>query len=393
MYSPVSPQLATAIPSKRLAGFYFFVFCVFGIFMPFWSLYLEQLGFSKLQIGAFTTLGMLSRIVTPGIWGYLADKTGKRMLLVRIACTAQVLAWVAICVLPHTFGYMAAVLVFYAVFQNGIIPQFEAAAMFWVKQQQDLYGKIRLWGSLGFMAAVIMGGLLFAQVGLSNLPYVVLILTIIALINAYLTPEVTEVKISTLSQPIWHNLAQPNVRYFMGFSVCILLSHAPFYNFYSNYLAEHGFSTVTIGWLWGLGVMAETLFFMRSKALMQPFGKRSILCFAVAVTSLRWAVVALMPTSLLWQIVAQCMHAVSFALVHVLTMLYLQTLFTPEQQGRAQGLYATMWGVSISLSAVLIGANWDRFGGQMMFMLASIVALLGWYFAYQLTRSDATKTT
>ena len=68
-----------SVPYWRLSAFYFFYFAIFGSFLPFWSLYLKQIGFDANEIGELTALLVATKIIAPNLWGWLADKTGKRL--------------------------------------------------------------------------------------------------------------------------------------------------------------------------------------------------------------------------------------------------------------------------------------------------------------------------
>jgi PPP family 3-phenylpropionic acid transporter len=81
------------IPYWRLSGFYLFYFAVLGALLPYWSLYLQSLGFSSHKIGELMALLMATRILAPNIWGYIADYSGRRMTIIRLASLLAALAF------------------------------------------------------------------------------------------------------------------------------------------------------------------------------------------------------------------------------------------------------------------------------------------------------------
>src|SRR5690606_11993854 len=111
--------------SARLGGFYFFYYTVVGAFMPFWSLYLEDQGFNYQEIGIWFSIVIVSRFFAPLIWGWLADKSGKRMLLVRIATWMDACIWFMIFLIPNNFQSVALLMLIFSFFQNAILAQFE----------------------------------------------------------------------------------------------------------------------------------------------------------------------------------------------------------------------------------------------------------------------------
>ena len=74
-----------SIPYWRLSGFYFFYFATLGGFLPYWSLYLEQLKFNSVEIGELSALMVATKIVAPNVWGWIADHTGKSLRIIRLA--------------------------------------------------------------------------------------------------------------------------------------------------------------------------------------------------------------------------------------------------------------------------------------------------------------------
>ncbi|MGR8932158.1 MAG: MFS transporter, partial [Gammaproteobacteria bacterium] len=142
------------LPYWRLSGFYFFYFATLGAFLPFWSLYLKQIGFVADQIGELTAMMVATKIVAPYLWSWLADKRGRSLGLIRLMA---LLACVCYCGFLYRQDYlwMAAVTIAFSFFWNAVLPQFEAATIQHLSDEPQRYGRIRLWGSVGFIAAVL----------------------------------------------------------------------------------------------------------------------------------------------------------------------------------------------------------------------------------------------
>jgi PPP family 3-phenylpropionic acid transporter len=381
---PLSQDLVT---KARLSGFYFFYFAVIGAFMPYWSLYLEGQGFDKEKIGWLAAVTVITRIIAPSVWGQLADRSGLRMRWVRLGISAELVAWVAILFVPHTMTWLVLVLFFYSFFQNAILAQFEAVTLFYLARQRDQYGIVRLWGSLGFIAAVAGLGLWFKWNLIATLPIVMIVLAFIAMINAFMIAEPPQAHARTTeSSPLWLVLKRPPVWAFFSIHFFLLLSHAPFYSFYSNYLLSYGYSTLSIGLLWSVGVFAEVLMFTQSAKLLTRFNERNLIVACIVLTSLRWLLVASFPTILGIQILAQCIHAFSFALFQSIAMRLIFREFHSDQQGRAQALYSMLWGLGVAIGSILAGQIWDMIGGSAIFMIAAGVVLLGLLFVKNISK-------
>jgi PPP family 3-phenylpropionic acid transporter len=376
------------IPIKaRLSGFYFFYFAVIGAFMPYWSLYLEGQGFDKEKIGWLAAVTVISRIIAPSVWGQLADRSGLRMRWVRLGISAELVAWVAVLFVPHTMSWLVLVLFFYSFFQNAVLAQFEAVTLFYLARQRDQYGIVRLWGSLGFIAAVAGLGLWFKWNLITTLPAVMIVLAFIAVINAFMIAEPPQVHVRTTEpSSLWPVLKRPSVWAFFSIHFFLLFSHAPFYSFYSNYLLSYGYSTLSIGLLWSVGVFAEVLMFTQSAKVLTKFNERYLIVACIVFTSLRWMLVASFPAILTIQIIAQCVHALSFALFQSIAMRFIFREFNADQQGRAQALYSMLWGLGVAIGSILAGQIWDIVGGSSIFMIASGVVLLGLFFVKNISQ-------
>lgn len=371
----------------RLSGFYFFYFSVIGAFMPYWSLYLEDRGFDKEQIGWLAAITVISRIIAPSVWGQLADRSGLRMLWVRVGIVAELLAWVAILFVPHTLFWLVPVLFLYSFFQNAVLAQFESVTLFHLGENRDQYGIIRLWGSLGFIAAVSVLGLWFKWHLITTLPMIMIFLALITVINAFIISEPPRAVARTANPPpLWPVLKRPHIWCFFSIHFFLLLSHAPFYSFYSSYLVGYGYSTLTIGLLWSVGVFAEVLIFTQSSKLLARFDERYLIIACIVATSLRWMLVGTFPTILSIQVLAQCVHAVSFALFQSLAMRFIFREFHPDQQGRAQALYSMLWGLGVALGSILAGQYWDHVGGSYIFIMGACVVLFGLFFVGNIPR-------
>lgn len=365
------------IPSLRLSNFYFWYFAVIGAFMPYWTLYLQHRGLDKATIGLLAFISVFTRIIAPSAWGWLADRRGRRMQLVRFATAAEVLAWASLWWLPSTLPYLVGMLFFYSFFQNAILAQFEAVTLFWLKHQRQRYGAIRLWGSAGFIASVLLLGVVFDHLSVAFLPAILAALSLVSFGVALACPEPPLAPQATRRPPsVWPILQRPTVYRFFAMQALLLLSHAPFYSFYSLYLGELGYSVSQTGVLWTVGVVAEIVMFMNSRHFLLRWSERQLFAVCLVVTGVRWILTGVGHDYFSLLLIAQCAHAFSFALFQVLSMQLINREFLPEQQGRAQGLFSMVWGLGVAAGSWLCGRYWDTLGGNAVFVVAGMVSFL-----------------
>ncbi|MBK0407054.1 MFS transporter [Acinetobacter pittii] len=381
--------------TARLSGFYFFYYSIVGTFMPYWNLYLQDQGFNYQEIGVLSSIAIVTRFFAPLVWGWIADKSGRRMLLVRIATWMESCIWLAIFIVPNTFQSVALLMLIFSFFQNAILAQFEGVTLFWLGDQKaKLYGKIRKWGSVGFIVGVFTIGAILEIVHISMLPILLLIIASLAFIWSFTIREPDSAPTSQkYLEPLLPVLKRPTVAAFFAIEFILLFSHAPFYSFYSNFLKSLNFSTTEIGFLWAMGVFAEIFMFSIASKIFQRFSWRSLVIVCLLVTSIRWMLVAVFSHYFIGQLFAQCLHAFSFGLFHLIAMRVIFQNFSAGQQGRGQALYSTMWGLGVAFGSVLAGHFWKILSGELIFMCASVVVLLGLCFVKWLPKQVDSSTT
>jgi MFS transporter, PPP family, 3-phenylpropionic acid transporter len=360
----------------RLSGFYFFYFASLGALIPYWGLYLKTLGFGAVEIGELVAIIMATKIIAPNIWGWIADHTGRRMQVVRLACLLATLAFAGV-FLWKGYWWLALVMAVFSFFWNAALPQFEATTLTHLGSQTHRYSSIRLWGSIGFIAAVAALGFMFDRLGNQWLPVVLVLLFAFIWLSSLLVPENASGHQSLEHIPMRKVLSRPVVISLLAVCFLIQLSHGPYYTFYSLYMAEHGYSETAIGQLWALGVVAEIVVFLRMHIWLPCYGARNLLLTAASLTAVRWCLLAWFPDKLWLMIIGQTMHAASFGLYHAVAIHLIHELFRGRNQGRGQALYSSLsFGAGGALGSLVAGYVWAGFGPEQMYVAAAVVAAI-----------------
>jgi PPP family 3-phenylpropionic acid transporter len=360
----------------RLSGFYFFYFASLGALIPYWGLYLKTLGFGAVEIGELVAIIMATKIVAPNIWGWIADHSGRRMQVVRLACLLATLAFAGV-FLWKGYWWLALVMTVFSFFWNAALPQFEATTLTHLGSQTHRYSSIRLWGSIGFIVAVAALGFMFDRLGNQWLPVVLVVLFAFIWISSLLVPENAAGHRSLEHTPMREVLSRPVVLSLLAVCFLIQLSHGPYYTFYSLYMAEHGYSETAIGQLWALGVVAEIVVFLRMHIWLPRYGARNLLLLAAILTAVRWCLLAWFADKLWLMIFSQSMHAASFGLYHAVSIHLIHQLFHGRNQGRGQALYSSLsFGAGGALGSFVAGYLWAGFGPEQMYVAAAAVAVI-----------------
>lgn len=360
----------------RLSSFYFFFFATLGALLPYWGLYLQSLGYTPLQIGQMMAVIMATKIVSPNIWGWIADHTGRRMTVVRTGALLALFAFGGV-FLAEGFGWLLLVMLAYSFFWNAALPQFEANTFNHLGGEEHRYSSIRLWGSVGFIIAVAGLGALFDVTGPGLLPIAMLFLLGGIWLSSLSVPERAAPGAAHDHPPLRRVLARPAVIGLLLICFLMQASHGPYYTFFTIYMGEHGYSGTVIGQLWALGVVAEVGVFLVMHRLVPRFGLRLLLLASLALASLRWVLIGLAPESLPLLLLAQLLHAATFGVYHAAAIQLIHGYFTGPNQGRGQALYSSLsFGAGGAAGGLYSGFAWDTLGSSFTFLIAAAVSTL-----------------
>lgn len=369
------------LPYWRLSGFYFFYFAILGALVPYWSLYLQAIDFSSVQIGYLMALIMITRIVAPNVGGWVSDRIDQRMVVVRVASVLTVIIFTGM-FMSREFMWIAAIMTGFSFFWNAALPQFEANTLNHLGRDSRSYGRVRAWGSVGFIGVVVGAGFLLEHQGIELVVPILMAMMIGTLLASLVVPDSAAPHAAQHKVHIGRLLRRPEVIAF--FLACCLMqaSHGPFYTFFSIYLEEQGYGRGLVGSLWALGVVAEVGIFVLVPRLLPRMGAARLLQWSLALAVVRWLVIGRYVDSLPALVFAQVLHAATFGMYHATAMAVVHRLFTGSTQGRGQALYSSLsFGAGGALGGLYSGYTWDWIGAASTFYIAAGLAALGWLIA------------
>ena len=366
-----------ALPQRQLAGFYFFYFAWLGAFAPFFSVYLDAVGLSPVEIGVVMALPPVTRIIAPHLWGWLADVSGRHLRLVRAAVLAGAACWLGLFA-STAFLWICAVVLATGFFLSAALPLVEATTLTHLGEHTGRYGAIRLWGSIGYIVAVIGMGYALDFFPARALLWIVAASLLGTLVSASLVPDARQPDPATDRQPIAPILKRPEVVALIAACALMAVAHGPYYTFYSIHLVDHGYSKGLTGWLWALGVICEIAIFLWLPRLYAAFTLRGILIASFALAAVRFLVIGWGAESLILLLVAQTLHAASFGSFHAAAIGVVHQLFRGRHQARGQAIYGSLtFGVGGTLGSLASGYLWDHTGPGLTFSAAAACALGG----------------
>jgi PPP family 3-phenylpropionic acid transporter len=381
--------MLSGVPYWRLSGFYFFYFALLGTWLPYWALYLKSLNFNSAEIGLLSGLVMATKIIAPNVWGWLADRYSCRTRIIRVGAFLAAVAFSGV-YLRQDFWWLGGVVVVYSFFWNAVLAQFDVLTLSHLAGRYARYSQIRVWGSIGFIGAVMGVGWWLDKHPIVHLLYMISLLLSAIWVASLLVGEKAETNSDKNHErgSLAKILRQPAVIGF--FAVCFLLqvSHGPYYTFFSIFLEDKGYSKALTGGLWSLGVVAEVLLFLVMHRLMAKVSLRHIIIASLGLAALRWFLIGCYVDVLPVLVFAQCLHAASFGSFHAAGIEAVRYFF-PGHHGQGMALYSGLsFGAGGASGALLSGWAWD-ISPLLCFAAAAFAAALAMAIAWRSLSTSA----
>lgn len=365
------------IPYWRLSSFYFAYYMFVGAFVPYWGLYLKSANFSAVEIGILLSLFQVSRIFSPSFWGWLADHTNRRVAWIKFTALLGLLGYIGV-FFGTSFIWLFFVMAALSVFTSSTLPLAEAVTMAHIEPANQPYGRIRVWGSIGFIVAAVGLGVVLDHSKIASLLWFLLVVQASLFTLSFYIPEPHVPPHHTDHLSIWKIVRHPEVLSLLVGCCLMVSAHSVYYSFYSIYLEAHGYSKSWIGALWAVGVICEILIFIVMPKLTAKFSLKQILLVSLSLAVLRFSMIGLGVSSLWVLMLAQTLHAATFGSFHAASVAIIQQYFKGRHQAKGQAIYSSVgYGLGGTIGGVSGGYALQYLGGETTFLLAAIYPLVG----------------
>jgi PPP family 3-phenylpropionic acid transporter len=363
---------------RRYSLFYFCYYAALGAFTPYMTPWVESLGHGSLVVGAVWGLWYATRIVGPPTWTALTHRSRRQGTWFVAGAVATLAVWA--CFLgAHGAVALLLVMASWGLLYNALMPQFEAMTLAALGSDRQRYGRIRVWGSIGFLVIASTYGSLLDRFGTGAFIWLSLPLMAATALAAWphrTDPPASEGPSPRFDAALW---ARPGVRSFLAVALLMQLGFGPFYVYYTKHMTMHGHDGLAVGVLWGIGVAVEIALFWQAPRVIARVGAQRLIAACVALTVLRWAATAAFAASFPIMAAMQALHALSFAMFHACCMYRMAELFPGAMGKHGQSLlYGFSSGVGGVLGAGLAAGLWELGGGEAAFAggaVATAVAL------------------
>ncbi len=360
--------------TRWLALSYFTYFFSYGIFLPFWGVWLKGEGIAPETIGILLGAGLVARFLGSLLIAPRVKDPSHLISALRLLALLTLAFAIGFC-FGNGWGWLMLVIAGFNLFFSPLVPLTDALAATWQKQIRMDYGRVRLWGSLAFVIGSALTGQLVAVWGHNAILYSLILSVLAMLLGMLLKPSVMpqgEARThGGAERSLWALLKEGPVWRFL---LCVTLlqgAHAGYYSFGSIYWQEAGYSASTIGYLWSLGVVAEVIIFASSNVLFRRWNARNLLLLSACCGVLRWSLMAY-STELGWLLLIQILHCGTFTVCHLAAM-----RFIAARQGQEviqlQAVYSALaMGGGIAVMTVIAGFLFEHWQGGVFWVMAAV---------------------
>lgn len=365
------------LPYWRLSAYYFAYFAFVGAFSPYFTLYLQSLSLSAADIAILMSLMQVMRVLAPGLWGWMAERFGVRLPIVRASALLS-LAGFSLFFYLDSFAGLFAAMALMSFFWSAALPLMESVTFAHLGADAHRYGSIRVWGSVGFVVAVLVLGYALDRLPVATLLWVIATVLLGILGCAVAVPDVGGAGEHRESVSLRATLARSEVRALLGACFLMAAAHGALNVFYSIYLVEHGYGKAVVGWMWTLGVLAEIAVFMLMPRISRQWTMRGILLFSFAVAALRFVLIGWGVGSMPVLVFAQLLHGVTFGAYHAAAIAMVNQWFPGRLQSHGQALYGSLsFGAGGMVGSLASGYTWEVLGSAWTYTLGAGFALAG----------------
>jgi len=362
-----------ALPLVSIRMFYASYFAGMGLILPFFPIYLAGLGWDNGMVGLFVGILAFTKVLSPPVAGHLLDASRRRHAYITIFILAAVLSIVLLTMVAGNALALALLLLIFGLAWSAALPLTDGISLVAAEASLVDYGRLRVWGSIGFIVSSLAGGAWLVG-SITSFPFALAGLLAISAFAAMGFPVQTP---SARASDRESQAFSGHFRRLLVTSFAMQASHGAYYGFFSLYLIAAGYTGWQIGLLWSLGVLAEIVLMWRCSRPIQQVAPAYVLSICLLLAALRWMGTG-WSESLALLVCMQLLHAATFAAFHVSAVTWVRKFAPGSRQASAQGWYsASGFGLGTTLGVIACGWLAEKASYQSAFYVCAIIALLG----------------
>lgn len=373
----------------RLACFYGATFLMTGAKVTYLPVWLDWRGLTAAEISLIAAAPLFIRILLTPLIALAADLKGdhRGALIVQAWLAALLLGLLAT---VGGFWPILALTLLLSIATTTMMPLSETIAMSGVRQAGLDYGRMRLWGSIAFIAASFLAGIGVEQAGVGSVIWMLIAGAAITVAAAHLLPPPFpddgaggRGKLSLGA--VAGLLLSPRFALFLVAVGAVQAAHAMFYTFGVLHWRAQGLSPIAASGLWAIGVVAEIGLFAFSGPVVRRLGAATLVLAGALAAVVRWLAMAFDPP--LGPLMAlQALHGLTYGAAHLGAVHLMAATVPRAQAGTAQALYASVTsGLALGGATLISGRLYPELGGKAYLAMAAL-ALVGVVASFGLVR-------
>ena len=355
--------------------FYFLLYSAIAFIAPFIVLYYQELGFTGTQIGLLTGIVPLITLFNAPLWTGFADATHRHRLLMSLGILGGVITTVVFPFL-NAFAPVFIIAVLLYIFVAPITPLADSATMFMLADEKEMYGRVRLGGTVGFGISAFAAGLFVQYYGLRFAFWGCAALFFLSLIfSQKLVYGQSETDSPTIGRAR-ALLTNPRWVLFLVAAFAGGMGMAAYNNYLFPYMMELGASETTMGLALTVGMVSEIPVLFFGNRLIKFFKSYGLLMLAMGITGLRMLLFATIETPVLVLFV-QLLNGLTFPAMWVAGVTYTDENAPPGMSATAQGLFGAMvMGFGAAVGGFVGGLLLESIGGRGLYLVFGLTVIV-----------------
>lgn len=368
---------------NRAKVFYFLFFAAAAALSPFLTLYYQSLGLTGTQIGLLTGILPLVSMASGAIWSATADASNRHRAVLLLAIGGAWFAAVGILRADGLASLLPAVLLQVA-FAAPVGPLIDSSVVALLGDRQSEYGRVRLWGSVGWGVSALFLGPLLERAGLAYAFYVYLALMAVLFVFSFGMPLGASERQAPFRAGLRVLLGNGRFLTLLLTAIVYGMSLSMILSYLFLHMRDLGAGESLMGLTLTVATITEVPFLFLSGRLLRRFGPSRLIAVALALMAVRAFGYAWMPAPW-WVLVFHLLNGPTYALFLAAGVAEAARVAPTGLGATAQGAFnAALMGLGMAVGNLLGGIFYDQIGAPAMFrgvggllllMLAAFVLL------------------
>jgi PPP family 3-phenylpropionic acid transporter len=368
---------ATRRTGQQVRLLYLFMFLFLGGYGNFFPLWLGDLGWSDPSIGWLEAMRYACLLIFPLLWGRLADRWGDSVRTLKWVTFGSAVAFLPVLVLGDVLGLTITLFLFFA-FRVGLVPNTDSVTISHVSHTGGEYGKIRVWGSAGFIIGGFLLGFLIDRFGRDVVPVpLAILLGLTWLVTVRMAPERRSESLTKgRRRGALELLRDPRLKALYLITFLSRLASQGLFAFLPLHLQALGVSDALMPLYWSAGVVSEIVLIRAAPRLFSSWSNRAVLGLCLIACVAQYALTSIVEDRWVLLLV-MVLHGLTFGVWYVTSVLHIGEVADPSERSTAQGLFQMVgFGLGGILSSVAAGYLYQAGQGRLLFGVAAVLAVL-----------------